>query len=274
MSLGFTTLFVSALLEVSWIALLGAAITLVALVGWFWPLDTESTAIAELYAPHGEGPGGGHASVPTDAPSPAPTGADGTPAPANVRFALAVGDRSANGYWGTWVLLAIIATALATLVAGYVYLGSGPSPVSAAQAPPLGMALWAASAAVLAAATSRWLTHTIDEREAPARRWPLFAAFVLYAVLGWLAIVAWRDTGLDAASSGYASSVLALLGYAGLVALGAAGMLVAALLWAWLRPHDPRGRGVALNSSLICYASTGVWLVAIGMVHVWPRLAG
>ena len=55
---------------------------------------------------------------------------------------------------------------------------------------------------------------------------------------------------------------------------GAVGMLVAALLWAWVRPKDPRGRGVALNSSLLCYMSSAVWLVAIAMVYVWPRLAG
>jgi len=272
MSLGFTTLFVSALLEVTWIALAGAAITLVAIVGWFWPVDTESTAIAELYAPHGRGPGGGRAAVPTDAPSPAPE--EGTQPSTAVRFPLAVGDRSANGYWGTWVLLAIIATALATLVASYVYLGSGPSPVSAAEAPPLGAAQWAAVMALVAAATTRWLTRTIDEGAASGRRWPLLVAFVLYVLLTWLAVVTWRETGLDAASTGYASSVLSLLGYAGIVAVGAAGMLVAALLWAWLRPNDPRGRGVALNSSLLCYMSSAVWLVAIAMVYIWPRLAG
>ena len=194
--------------------------------------------------------------------------------PSPVRLPLAVGDRSANGYWGTWVLLAIVGTALATLVTAYVYLGNGPSPVSAADAPPLGAALWTAGAAVLALAAARWLTHAIDEREAPARRWPLLGAFALHAALTALAFVVWRETGLDAARSGYASSVLGLVGFAGLLAVGAAGMLVAAQLWAWLHPHDPRGRGVALNTSLVCYASAATWLVVIGMVHLWPRAAG
>jgi hypothetical protein len=213
--------------------------------------------------------------VPTDAPEPIDDDRNGDLPPSGVRLPLAIGDRSANGYWGTWVLLVIIATALGTLVASYFYLGSGPSPVEADDAPPLRMALWAAAAALAAAGATRWLTHTIDsKRMATARRWPLLVGFALFAALTWLAVAAWRDAGLDAAHSGYASGVLGLLGFAGLLAFGAAGMLVAAQLWAWTRADDPRGRGVALNASLVCYASALTWLIVVGAVHVWPRVAG
>ena len=272
MSLGFTTLFIAALVEFMWVALLGAAITLVAIVGWFWPLDTETKAIAELYDARDEGPGGGRAAVPTDAPGSAR--AEGGRAPDPVRLPLAIGDRASNGYWGTWVLVAILFTALATLVSSYFYLGKGASPVPASEAPPLGRALWAVAAAISVALAARWLTHTVDERVAPARRLPLVVLFVLHAGLAWLAVAAWRETGLDAAASAYASSVLGLLGFAGLLAIGAAGMLVAGLLWAFLRPRDPRGRGVALNASLVCYSTAATWLLVVGVVHVWPRLAG
>ena len=272
MSLGFTTLFIAALVEFMWVALLGAAITLVAIVGWFWPLDTETKAIAELYDARDEGPGGGRAAVPTDAPGSAR--AEGGRAPDPVRLPLAIGDRASNGYWGTWVLVAILFTALATLVSSYFYLGKGASPVPASEAPPLGRALWAVAAAIAVALAARWLTHTVDERVAPARRMPLVVLFVLHAGLAWLAVAAWRETGLDAAASAYASSVLGLLGFAGLLAIGAAGMLVAGLLWAFLRPRDPRGRGVALNASLVCYSTAATWLLVVGVVHVWPRLAG
>jgi hypothetical protein len=136
------------------------------------------------------------------------------------------------------------------------------------------MGLWAAAFAIAAGAATRWLTRTVDHREDPARRWPLVAAFLLFGVLTWLAFPVWRDTGLDAARSGVASSVLGLVGFAGLLTLSAAGMLVPGLLWAWRKPHDPRGRGVALNASLVCYSGAFTWLVVVGVVHLWPRLAG
>jgi cytochrome c oxidase subunit I+III len=273
MSLGFTTLFVAALVEIMWVALLGLGITLVALVGWFWPVDTEQTAIDELYEARASGPGGGSASVPTDASEP-DTEDDGDLPPVAVRLPLAIGDRSANGYWGTGVLVAIIGVALGTLVASYFYLGNDPSPVDPGEAPPMRVAIWAVVGAVVAAGATRWLTRTIDHNRDPAaRRWPLLVSFLLFAGLTWVAFPAWGDVGRDAAYSGYASSVLGLLGYASLVAFGAAGMLVAAQLWAWRRPQDPRGRGVALNASLVCYAAALTWLVVVAVVHIWPRLA-
>ena len=141
--------------------------------------------------------------------------------------------------------------------------------------PPLRLAMWVAGAALISIAVTRWLTWTIDRnRVGRSRRWPLLAASGLAAALTWLAVAAWRDTGLDASSSGYASIVLALLGFAGLLAAGALGMLIAAQLWAWLRPEDPRGRGVALNTSLVCYASGGTWLLVLGVVYLWPRAVG
>ncbi len=159
-------------------------------------------------------------------------------------------------------------------MAAYFYLGSDPSPVDRSNAPPLRVAVWAAVGAVVAAAATRWLTYTIDHSRNPAaRRWPLLVTFLLFAGLTWVVFPAWSEFGRDAAQSGYASSVLGLLGYASLVALGAAGMLFAGQLWAWLRPQDPRGRGVALNASLVCYTSAVTWLVVIAVVHVWPRLA-
>jgi hypothetical protein len=243
MSVGFTILFVSALVEILWLALLGLAVTFVAIVGWFWPVDTETEAIAELYSPALEGPRGGWLTAPTDAPAPVGEDPEGVLPPTTVRMPLAVGDRSANGYWGTGVLVVIIATSLLTLVSSYYYLGKGATPVSAADAPPLGMGLWAAASALAAGAATRWLTHTVDHRDEPARRWPLLAAFVLFAVLAWLGFPVWSDTGLDAARGGYASAVLGLV-------------------------------GVALNASLVCYSGAFTWLVVVAVVHFWPRLAG
>ncbi|MDQ2670212.1 MAG: cytochrome c oxidase subunit I, partial [Gemmatimonadota bacterium] len=80
-AVGFLLLFSAALLEFTWIALAGLAVTGLGIIGWFWPLDTETIAIREAE-------GGSEMGLP-----------------------LAVGDRTANGYWGTCVFLIILATA-------------------------------------------------------------------------------------------------------------------------------------------------------------------
>jgi len=268
MSVGFTTLFVAALLDDTWVALAGAVITAVALVGWFWPVDTETTAIDEAYVDEARVAGG----EPTDATPAAPqavgyrAGMPGLP--------LAVGDRAANGYWGTCVLLAILGTALATLVAAYFYLGRGLVPVPPGrEPPPLPWALAATGAALLAAAVTRWLTGAVDRRAHGRRRIALLLLFALWAAFAWLAVRALGDANIRPAQDAYDSCLLALVGFTVLLALGILGMLVAGLLWAWRRPADPRGRGVALNSSLVSYAGTVAWLVVLAVVHLWPRLA-
>ena len=250
MSLGFTTLFVSALLEIGWIAWIGLAVTLAAIVGWFWPQETETVAIGELYH-EGE-----------------------QERNARIELPLAVGDRSANGYWGTCVLVAILMTSLATIAASYFYLGSGTSPQTGGSLPPLGWAIAAAATSFVSIGVTRWLTHTVDEKAPAARRLPVVVGLVASAALTWLAFPVWRATGLVASESGYASSVLALVGFAGLVAASATGMFIAALLWAWRSPGDPRGKGVALNSSLVAYSTAVTWLVTIVLVHLWPRIVG
>lgn len=276
MSVGFTILFVSALVEIAWIAILGLIITFVALVGWFWPQETETKAIDELYGPDTSAVRGGSHSVPSDLPGPADErqdeGRERMLPPRHARMPLAVGDRSANGYWGTCVLVVIIAASLATFLSSYFYLGKGSAPLVAADVPPLGPGVWTMITAGLAFAAARWLTYTVDHRDEPARRWPLIACLLLFGALMVLSVVVWQSSGLDAARSGSASGVLGLIGFAGLVAMGACGMIVAASIWAWVKPRDPRGRGVALNASLVCYSSAVTWALVVGAVHLWPRM--
>ena len=277
MSVGFTILFVSALVEIGWIAILGTIMTFISLVGWFWPQDTETRAIAELYSPDTNAVRGGSHSTPTDLPAAADDasdeGCERMMPPRHARIPLAVGDRSANGYWGTGVLVAIIVAALATLLSSYFYLGHAAAPLVPGDVPPLAPGIWAMAVAVLAFAASRWLTYTVDHRDEPARRWPLIACLLLFSALSVFSMTVWQSTGLDAARSGSASGVLGLIGFAGLVAIGAWGMIVAASIWAWTRPRDPRGRGVALNASLVCYSSAITWVLVVGVVHLWPRLS-
>jgi len=250
-SLGFLLLFTAALLEHAWVALAGLALTAFGVGGWFWPVDTEEIAIRENGV--------------LDPQAPDEAGDD-------VRLPLAVGDRSANGYWGTWVLLAILATALATFLAGYFYLGAGPDPVPDGEVPPpLRWATAAAVAALVAALLTRWMVRDVDDRR-DARRWlPILLLLVAHAALVALLVLSWRESGLDASRSGYASAVLSLVGYCGFVGAGVACMLLAGLLWAWRRPADPRGRGVALNASLVSWFAVVAWLVVFVCAYLWPR---
>jgi cytochrome c oxidase subunit I+III len=245
LSVGFLLLFTAALLDNLVIAGIGFAVSAAGLTGWFWPLQTEATAIRESReAAAGEG------------------------------LPLAVGDRSASGYWGTCVLLAILATASATFITGYFYLGRGPSPLPpGTPPPPLGAAGWATVAALIAAAATRWMTGTVDRRRDGARRAALALALVAQGALFALSLAAWREAGLDPSRSGYASGVLGVLGFGWLVSASVIAMLAVASLWAWLAPHDPRGRGIALNASLVSYFVAGNWIVCTAVVHVWPRLA-
>ena len=266
-SIGFLLLFTAALLEFTWIALTGLAVTAVGLGGWFWPVDTETTAIEEAYVDEATAPGS-H----TDA-TPAPPhpmgyrgGAPGLP--------LAVGDRAANGYWGTSVLVAILCTALATIVASYFYLGTGASPVPAGrEPPPWPLAIAATVVALLALAATRWLTVSVDRRATGGRRLALLAAFALWTAFAVLGVLALHDAEIRPSENAYHSMLLALVGFSVLLAIGIVGMLVAAQAWAWRAPDDPRGRGVALNTSLVSYAGAGTWAVVFAVAWLWPRLA-
>jgi cytochrome c oxidase subunit I+III len=261
MSVGFTLAFMAALLDSGWLALAGGAVTLAALVGWFWPLDTETRAIEESYVDEAAAAGGDA----TDA-RPAAVTERGLP--------LVVGDRASNGYWGTCVLVVILGVALFTLVSSYFYLGDGPRTLPPGRhPPPLAPALWATGAALVAAAVTRWLTAACDRRRHGARLGATLLLLALWGTFAWLAVEAYRAGGFKPAEDAYDSSVLGLLGFAALLGVGTAGMFVAGALWAWRAPRDPRGRGVALNASLVSYAAAASWLVVLAVVHLWPRVA-
>ena len=259
-AVGFLLLFTAALLDHVWVALAGLAVTAGGLIGWFSPIDTETFAIQQMGADR----------EPPDAARTQPPLRDGEDRP----LRLAVGDRSANGYWGTWVLVAILATASATFLVGYFYLGQGPSPLPpGVQRPPLAPALWATIAAVTGIAATRWLTRSVDRRATGGRRIAIIIALLAQIVLLASSLMGWRGAELEPSLSGYASGVLGVLGFGWFVAAGVVMMLIAALIWAVKSPDDPRGRGVALNTSLVSYFSALNWLVTLAAVFLWPRVS-
>ncbi|MGZ8491671.1 MAG: hypothetical protein ACXWZS_05615, partial [Gemmatirosa sp.] len=126
--------------------------------------------------------------------------------------------------------------------------------------------------ALLAVVLTRVLTAACDRRRDGVRRLVLPALLALWSAFAWLAVRAYRAGEFHPAADAYDSSVLMLVGYATLVAIGVAGMLLAGVLWAWRAPRDPRGRGVALNASLVSYTAAATWLLVLGAVHLWPRM--
>ena len=92
MAIGFLFIFSAPLLDNLLLFLIGAAFTGIAFVRWFWPQSTETRALEEWHNR-------------TEA-----------------RLPLATGGPGANGYWGTVVLILVLATALLTTLACYFYL--------------------------------------------------------------------------------------------------------------------------------------------------------
>jgi cytochrome c oxidase subunit I+III len=250
MSVSFTIVFIAALVDGMWTALAGLLLFVVSLIGWFWPSKTETVAIAE-YAPGNRQP-------------------DERVEPA---LPLLVGERSTNGYWGTALAGVILMIALATIVVSHFYLLAGPLIDEASRlAPSTSMATLAGVFAVAAVGATRWLTASCDVHSLRSRLISLVLLVLLWNGAIWSAVFAYRTAGFTAAENAYSSSALLLIGFAVLVCIAAMLFSFTALVWRLLAPSDPRGRGVALNSSLISYSATVCLLVAICVVFVWPRL--
>ena len=242
LSVGFVLLFAAALLDGIVLAGLGIAVSAVGLTGWFWPQETERLAIAEMDA-----------------------GRDGA-------LPLAVVGPMSNGWWGTIVLLAILGTALASLVASYAYLAAGASwpstPPGGAAATVLGcVALVAASAVIHRASRSLGTDGTRRRRAALVLGFSLHVAFV------GLAVAAFRATGVTPESSAYGSIVLALFLFQWLAGGLTLVMLGTAVSWAILAPADIRGHATLVNAALVSHFALGAALIVFATIHLGPRLS-
>jgi cytochrome c oxidase subunit I+III len=249
MATAFVFVFAAALVE--WLSLLviGALIGLTALAIWLWPRASERAALEE----------GGVAS---------PAG----------RLPLAVAGPLANGWWGTVSLIVTLATALATILASYVYLIDGQ--LGRMDPGPWRVQALATAAAVFASGAAWWTArHTpAATRETPParqrwrRRLGLGAIAALLTASAAISTVAFAGTPLAPRESAYASAVAALLGFQWAVVALTLAMLTIALAWAWLAAGDPRGHGVALNATLVVHFSAATALIAFVTIYVTPWL--
>jgi cytochrome c oxidase subunit I+III len=243
LSVGFTFLFAAALVDGVWLAGLGVLVSVVGVTGWFWPQASERLAIDEIGV----------------------TARDD-------RLPLAVVGPASNGWWGTMVLLLILATALATLVASYAYLGAGAgwprTPPGGGGAAALGCLALAGTVGVV-----RWAVRGLGAERSGRRRAALAVALCLSLSFVGLASVAYRDTGVTPDTSAYGSIVLALFLFQWLVMALVLAMLGVAALWAWRAPADVRGHAALVNAALVTYFAVGAALVVFATIYLGPRLA-
>ena len=243
LSVGFVLLFAAALVDDIVLAGFGALVSVGGIVGWFWPQASERIAIDELgVLPRGE------------------------------RLPLAVVGPISNGWWGTMVLILILATALVTLVASYAYLAAGAAWPSLS---PGGGAAAGLACLALAAAVGGvwWATRSLGAHGARSRRAALAIALGLGAVSVGLGLMGYREAGVTPATSAYGSIVLALFLFQWLVMGLVLAMLGVAALWAWRAPSDVRGHATLVNAALVTYFALGSALVVVATIYLGPRVA-
>jgi cytochrome c oxidase subunit I+III len=239
LSVGFTLLFTAALVDSVGFTIAGAVVSALALTAWFWPRASERRAIEEMGTV--EEPG---------------------------RLTLAVAGSRANGWWGTVVLVLVLATALATLLASYAYLVGGHT----APRPGGGLtALLACLALGVAAAATRATTAAVSSREWSPRL-TLAATTAAHGAALALTVGAYLASDVVAASDARSSIVFGVLGFQWIVTVLALVMLGVAQIWAWRAPGDVRGAAVALNAGLISYFTALSGVLVLVTVHLVPAL--
>ncbi|HEX2168418.1 MAG TPA: cytochrome c oxidase subunit I [Longimicrobiales bacterium] len=244
MSVGFLFLFAGLLLDNVTSLLLGGVITLIALVLWFRPQRTESLALEEI-----------------------PTG--GTPD----RLPLLVGGVRSNGFWGTIVLLLVLATALATAIASYFYIGPGVADWYPPRPPVPGFDAWGSLAlTVIGAAAAGWFVNELRRGRRPRSLTPMLVVAATSAAALWLLVRAYGATGVSAAGSAYGSTVMLMLGFQMLLAILLVAMAMTGVLWGLLAPDDPRGEGVAINTSLVTAFTLASAVIVMFIVYATPYL--
>jgi hypothetical protein len=241
MAVGFLAIFAGALVEDRRLLGLGGILVAVALVLWFRPQRSETIALEELGDRRDPG-----------------------------RLPLAVGGPQSNGWWGTLVFISILATALVSVVAGYFYLRDAPAGVTDL---PLGFeSSFTVLLPLVALGTALWTMRSTRVRSLGAIKAGLLATWLLSAGALALGITGFPWQQFDAATSAYASAVLAVLGFEWLVLTVVVVMAMIALLWAFGRPRDPRGYAVAQNMALVAVFSGVSAAITYGVVYLTPML--
>jgi cytochrome c oxidase subunit I+III len=241
LSVGFVVTFAGLLLENLWILGPGLGVMGVSVLAWFWPDRDQEAAMEEI----GTEPGGD-------------------------RLPLAIAGPLSNGWWAMLVFLLVMATALATFIGSYFYLGDGPGwpPV----APAAGSATAATGVALVATGTTWVFGRAVRKRRTTPRRIGLIATAVLTVAFLHLSFRGWTELGIRPRESAYASAFVGLLGFEWVMAITLLVLLAGSLAWAFTKPADPRGHGLALIGELQGYFLAGSWIAVYVVLYLVPRL--
>jgi cytochrome c oxidase subunit I+III len=242
-SVGLVTLFAGLIVDFKPVMWTGIALIVVGLVLWFWPQETEAAAMAEIGRP----------------------GADELP--------LAQYGPTSNGYWGTWVFVLVLATALVTIIAAYFYLGGNVRPGGESRPAAPFLRPGVATALLLAGVVPVVLALRAIRRERPGMlRAAVLGAFALAAAHLGLMLDTLTGSGLAPAMSGRDSAFAGLAGFHLVVVAVLLVMLAVSVLWVLLRPRDARGHATVWNAGLVYYFTAASAALTFALLYVVPRV--
>src|SRR5690606_29698183 len=167
------------------------------------------------------------------------------------------------------VFLLVMATALATFIGSYFYLGDGLS--WPRTAPDARLATLATVAVLAAASTTYVFARGVRNRNLTARRLGLIATALTTVAFLYLSYTGWTDLGIRPRASAYGSAFVTILGFEWLMAIMLLVLLAGSLVWAFTKPQDPRGHGLALLGELQGYFLAGSWVVVYIILYLMPR---
>lgn len=175
-----------------------------------------------------------------------------------------------TGWWGTVLLLLVLASMLTTLLFAYPYLAAGSSAWGPAARPPLGYAIAAAALAVGSLVPAVALHRAAGRGSALAVQAAAVTTAVVGVALVLAAVADLRAEGASATADAYGSvrvvSAVFHLAVAGVAIV----VLLGLPLRLWAADLSERQRGMALNAALLWYYVVGGWLVVSATVHVAP----
>jgi cytochrome c oxidase subunit I+III len=246
MSLAFVLIFAGALVDSGWLALAGATGTVVSLVGWFWPMQSQRLALEETRGASERG-----------------------------ELPLAVHGPISNGWWGTIMMVIVYAIALGTLVASYLYLAphwNQPEP------PDLMSGLMGAAVfgSVASSAVLNWWGGRSDKpTDLSVRRFALTASTILDAIAVGLIFLlfAYHELSLTGREHAQQSLLYLFLVFSLMVVLTHMAIVGTAAVWAWRAPENELGLAPAKNGALMGYFAAANWLVTGATIYVLPRIS-
>jgi hypothetical protein len=178
-----------------------------------------------------------------------------------------------NGFWGTGVLVLVLATALTTVVAAYFYLGGNVAPdLGYSPAARIGPPAVATGLLVLGVLPLVLAIRGLAPGRTGRVRLGLAAAVGLAAAHLWLLLDTWLGSDLAPGADGRHSAFLGVAGFQGIVSGILLAMLAVALLWAILRPSDARGHATAWNAGLVYGFAVLSGIVSFAVLYLAPRL--